>query len=371
MISRTINFSTGPVNLQKEAIRCFSENPLSHRSPEFRYLFDKTTDLFKEKFRAKNVYLLSGSGTLANEVMVQQIKTTHKKGLILSNGEFGNRLVNQARVSELNFITYREASGNSFDHEIIARTIAENDLHWILFCHCETSTGIINDLNFITGLCNKKHIKCYVDCISTVGAMDIDLSRVRMASASSGKGLCGVPGLAIVLSNAEIISGGTIPGYLDLHYYQKNTGIPFTMSSMLLKSLLAGSRLKLNTSSYQRTADYSREINAILKCNDLLPYENFHVFTIEPHRYHTRDLGEKLKEFGIVTSYQSEYLVKSNRLQLAIFGYYDNQEERWGINRLKLVLEEMITNRSKIKGHFFEMVFAAYMNKSRYNSSML
>jgi aspartate aminotransferase-like enzyme len=371
MISKTINFSTGPLPLRKEAIKCFSENPLSHRSPEFRYLFDKTADLFKEKFRVKNVYLLSGSGTLANEVMVQQIKMTNKKGLILSNGEFGNRLIKQARVSALDFMTYEEALGNSFDSEKIVKTLVENDLRWILFCHCETSTGIINDLEFITGLCKINNLKCYVDCISTVGTMDVNLSGVTMASASSGKGLCGVSGLAIVLSNAEVMSGKNIPGYLNLYYYHENSGIPFTISSMLLKSLLKGSQLKLNGSSYQRTEWYSREINNILKFNGLLPYENFHVFTLEPHRYHTRELGERLKEFGIVTSYQSEYLVKSNRLQLALFGYYENQEERWGINRLKVVLEDMITNRSKIKGHFFEMVFASIMKKSSYNSSLL
>jgi aspartate aminotransferase-like enzyme len=371
MTSNTINFSTGPLHLPKEVMRCFSENPLSHRSPEFRYLFDKTVDLFKEKFRVKNVFLLSGSGTLANEAMIQQIKMTNKKGLILSNGEFGNRLISQAERNKLDFITVRETPGNYFDPEIIVRTFRENNLHWALFCHCETSTGIINDFHLISGICNQNNVKCYVDCISTAGAMDVNLSGITMASASSGKGLCGVAGLAIVLSNEEVRSKGPVPVYLDLQCYQENAGIPFTISSMLLKSLLTGSRLKLNHSCFERTANYSREIHHILKKYNLLPYENFHVFTLEPQLYQTRQLGEKLKKFDIVSSYQSDYLLKSNRLQLALFGYYDHQQERWGINRLKLVLEDMITNRSKIYGHFFEMIFAAFLNRSRHAESMI
>lgn len=369
MISKTINFSTGPLLLPKEVRKSIAEDPVSHRSPEFQYLLENIADLFKEKFCIKNFYLLSGSGTLANEVIIQQIKMTNQRGLILSNGEFGNRLIKQATINKLDFVSYNESFGTYFDPERIQKELNEHNLHWILFCHCETSSGIINDIHSIAALCARNHIKCYVDCISTVGVMDINLSQVTMASASSGKGLCGLSGLAIVLSNTEVISDGSIPNYLDLRFYQEHAGIPFTISSTLLKVLLSGSRLKLNSESFQRTANYAREINKILKIYDLMPYDNFHVFTLATRRYQIRELGEKLRTYGIVSSYQSDYLEKRNWLQLALFGCYDYQEERWGINRLKLVLDEMITNRSKTKGHFFEIIFEMLQNKSLYNSS--
>ena len=119
MISKTINFSTGPLHLPMEVRNGLAEDLLSHRSPEFHYLFDQTADLFKEKFCVKDFFLLSGTGTLANEAMVQQIKMTRKKGLILSNGEFGNRLFRQATINSLNFMSYVESTGNRFDEETI------------------------------------------------------------------------------------------------------------------------------------------------------------------------------------------------------------------------------------------------------------
>ncbi|HEY4965041.1 MAG TPA: aminotransferase class V-fold PLP-dependent enzyme [Puia sp.] len=358
MISKIINFSTGPLQLPKEVRNCLAVDPVSDRSPEFQYLFDQTADLFNEKFCVKDFYLLSGSGTLANEAMIQQIRMSRQKGLIMSNGEFGNRLIRQANTSQLDFITYRESTGHHFDMALLKRMIKENSLHWILFCHCETSSGIINDLQSIICTCTEHHLKSYVDCISTVGAMDINLSGVTMATASSGNGLCGIAGLAIVLSNTDVLSDGSIPNCMDFRYYQEQRGIPFTISSILLKSLMAGSRLKLSAASFRRTEDYAREIHKILKEYDLLPYDNFHVFTVAPTRYRARELGEHLNAYGMVSSYQSDYLEKRNWLQLALFGYYEGHQQRWGINRLKVVLEDMITQRSKIKGHFFELILS-------------
>jgi aspartate aminotransferase-like enzyme len=371
VISKPINFSTGALRLPREVRKTFFENPVAHRSPEFNYLLNKTSDLFKEKFRVKHFYLLSGSGTLANEAMIQQIKMLNQKGLILSNGEFGNRLIHQAEISQLDFIRYTEPPGRKFDPDIISEKFNDKQLHWILFCHCETSTGIINDLHSISRLCIRNQVKCFVDCISTVGVMDIDLSGLTMAAASSGKGLCGLPGLAMVMSNIEVCSDGTIPVYLDLKNYRRNEGIPFTLSSVLLKALWAGSCLKLDSASFERSAVFADEIKRILKMYDLLPYDNFHVFTLMPRRWEARKLGERLKTYDLISSYQSGYLLKENQLQIALFGYYDDQEQRWGINRLRLVFEEIISNRLNIKGHFFEIVMESILNRSRPKSSII
>src|SRR5690606_30054205 len=146
-------------------------------------------------------YLLTGSGTLANEVMLNEIKNKNQKGLILSNGEFGNRLIAQAWRHQILFDTYSIDWGKKFDTATIKKKLEQNDIHWILFCHCETSTGIINELQTIIELGKSFRCACFVDCMSTVGTMPLDLSGVSMATASSGKGLASVPGLAIVFSN--------------------------------------------------------------------------------------------------------------------------------------------------------------------------
>src|SRR5262245_38572311 len=104
MISKAVNLTTGPVAVTPEVQNAFSESPVSHRSAAFKQLFCETTELLCENLQVKDAFLLTGSGTLANEAMLQEIKYLRGKGLILSNGEFGSRLIEQSRRNSLDFI---------------------------------------------------------------------------------------------------------------------------------------------------------------------------------------------------------------------------------------------------------------------------
>ncbi len=98
-----INFTTGPVAILPAVTQALTSEPLSHRSQACQNLYQSTTAAICEKMHARNTYIMTGSGTLANEVMIAQISQLGKHGLILSNGEFGNRLIEQARRQQVSF----------------------------------------------------------------------------------------------------------------------------------------------------------------------------------------------------------------------------------------------------------------------------
>ena len=52
---------------------------------------------------------------MANECLLQEIKNLDSPGLILSNGEFGSRLMRQARQNNICFIPYQLEWGKPFD----------------------------------------------------------------------------------------------------------------------------------------------------------------------------------------------------------------------------------------------------------------
>ena len=107
MISNVVNLSTGPIGITRQVQEALQEPPISHRSIDFRNLYEETTRLLSKSFRVRETNLLNGSGTLANDVMLQEVKCVQGKGLILSNGEFGDRLTMQALRNGLEFMTYR------------------------------------------------------------------------------------------------------------------------------------------------------------------------------------------------------------------------------------------------------------------------
>ena len=328
MISELINLSTGPVAISPQVMSALQEPPISHRSAEFKKLFQQTTELLNNSFHVQQSFLLSGSGTLANEVMLHQIKDLGGQGLILSNGEFGRRLIEQARRIQLDFTTHELEWGKPFEIDLVEKICMQHPVRWILFCHCETSTGVINDLDKITALAKRYNSLCFVDCMSTVGTRALDLSGVTMATASSGKGLASIPGLAVIFSNMELSAKKESPVYLDLSHYAANDGIPFTISSNLLKALYVSILQKLRDSHYKLLGEYGEWYYNILKSHDMVPFSNAQtkVFTLVTKGKQKNQYILDLQGKQLLLSGESEYLRTRQWTQLAMFGYYNEQQ---------------------------------------------
>lgn len=324
MILEPVNLTTGPVSISAEVRNSFCALPISHRSAEFRKLFDSTRELLRERFCSREIYLMSGSGTLANEAMLHQIKSTRQKGLVLSNGEFGGRLVSQARRISLNFDMYEVGWGKAFDEENIRSYLASGEIKWLLFCHCETSTGMVNNLRSIAALCAAYHCLCFVDCISSVGNVPIDLSGVSMATASSGKGLAAYAGLAILFSNIGPAAGNDIPSYLDIAQYAEKNHIPFTISSNLVSALYTSLIQKNKECPPALIDEYSGKYFGMLNEYSLVPFgnESSKVFTITLPQEKNHLFLRHMENSKIVLSYESEYLKTRSWSQLAVFGYF-------------------------------------------------
>ena len=337
MISEIVNLSTGPVAISSQVMNAFSEPPISHRSAAFKKLYNKTTDLLSNTFHVKKTFLLTGSGTLANEVMLQEIKHIDGKGLILSNGEFGERLIEQARRNNLNFITNQTNWGRSFNINEIKGTILRNSVKWILFSHCETSTGVINDLDQLIGLAKSCNCLGFVDCMSTVGTVPLDLSEVAMATASSGKGLASIPGLAIIFSNIDLSLKEESPVYLDLTHYSINEGIPFTLSSNLVKALYVSICQKLRPGHYELIQHYGEQFFNMLTDHGFVPFSdaNTKVFTIVTSGKSKSDFYRYMMQKKILLSNESKYLTSRGWCQLATLGYYTESQLKFVLSSIK------------------------------------
>jgi len=322
-----INLTTGPVLPNKQVVNALTSYPISHRSDEYKRLHENFVALMCEKLKVKHVAVLQGSGTLANEAMIWQIKLLGTKGLILTNGEFGDRLIDQSKRIQLDFMEHRVAWGNEIDSDQIEALIAKNNASWLLFAHCETSTGVTNKLERFTEIAQRTKVKLYVDCMSTVGTQNIDLSLVSMATCSSGKGLASIAGIAMVLSNAPFSTEISIPKYFDLSLYdEKRT--PFTLSSNLLEALFTAAKSKLNQKSWNRTNHFSNKIFQEFHATGIVPFsrKNSRVFTFVSRNFSSVKFCEELKECGVELSCHSDYLLARNWFQLALFGNHGETE---------------------------------------------
>ncbi len=323
-----VNFLPGPVTVRREVRRAFEQAPESHRADSFKTDFKQTKKLLCKLVNATSVELLFGSGTLANDVVGAQLSLLPGQGIVLSNGEFGERLADQARRFKLSFEHIRADWGAPLDMNLLREKLsAANSPAWIWCAHCETSTGVMNDIEVLKQLCAQRGVKLCLDCISSVGTTPVDLTRVYLASCASGKGLRSYPGVSMVFYNHQVQpAGDQLPRYLDLGYYAQQDGIPFTFSSNLLNAILAavrGVNWDRRCGELVETSEWLRS-NLVESGFDLVggnANKSPAVITIAlPETLNSVTIGNLLQESGFLLSYNSDYLLRKNWMQICLMG---------------------------------------------------
>ncbi len=349
-----VNFLPGPVAVRREVRRAFEQAPESHRGESFKKDFQSAKQILCELVRARHVELFVGSGTLANDAVAGQLTLLKGRGLVLSNGEFGERLVDHARRFNLKFDTLAFDWGRPLDLKAVekkffpgARTALSAQTKaskradkavrapsgdakspaWLWCTYCETSTGILADLDALKKMCAERGVKLCLDGISAIGTIPVDLSGVYLASCSSGKGLRAYPGISMVFYNHEIPPApGKLPRYLDLGYYAEQSGTPFTFSSNLLHALHAAVKRVNWEKRFAETVEWSEWLRSRLTelGFDLIgngAKTSPAVVTIAlPTEMNSVKIGEAMQEAGYLLSYNSGYLRRKNWIQICLMG---------------------------------------------------
>jgi aspartate aminotransferase-like enzyme len=327
------SFLPGPVGIHKEVRKAFERPPESHRSGRFIAEFQQIRERLCQLSGARNVHILLGSGTLANDTVAAQLSLQSKPGLILSNGEFGDRLVDHARRFGLTFDTLKFPWGEPFDLSAIQQFLSRSPaVGWLWFAHGETSTGMLNPLAPLQSLCARRKIKLCADCISSLGVTPLNLEGIHFATASSGKGLASYPGLGMVFFNHTLASSSRLPRYLDLGLHMENEGIAFTHSSNLTQALDTSLRRVDWPRRFSELAADSAWLRAQLRTLGLRviapePDSMPAVITLATTDGRSGlELAQRLEQAGFLLSCNSNYLRQRDWIQICLMGEYSREK---------------------------------------------
>ncbi|EDT75455.1 aminotransferase class V-fold PLP-dependent enzyme [Clostridium butyricum] len=221
--------------------------------------------------------LFGGSGTAAVEAMISSVVDKDIL-LIINNGAYGKRICEMAEIYDLNFIEFIGSPVNGIDFIKLEQIISEyntkkrsiknklNDdkgiigrynvkneddeikvISHIAVIHHETTTGILNDIHRVGGLCSKYNIDLIVDGMSSFAGIPIDMksSNIKYLASSSNKCIQGMAGVSFVIAEKELLvnTKSIKPRnlYLNLYnqyeYFQKNYQMRFTPPVQVLYAL--------------------------------------------------------------------------------------------------------------------------------------
>jgi len=156
--------------------------------------------------REYTTVLMQGSGSFAVESVLTTAVPACGKVLFVTNGAYGERMVEMARYIGLNYTEYKSAYDQHPDEAAIRDILAEDrNITHLAMVHCETTTGILNPLEQIANVAQEYGIILIVDAMSSFGGIEINVSGLGIdyVISSANKCIQGVPGFGFVIAKLD------------------------------------------------------------------------------------------------------------------------------------------------------------------------
>ncbi|MFP6746876.1 MAG: 2-aminoethylphosphonate--pyruvate transaminase [Alphaproteobacteria bacterium] len=145
---------------------------------------------------------VQGSGTFGVEAALGTLIAPGQHTLVLENGAYGKRIVTILErigraVSVLHWPEDQPTDPEALDEALRGDPAIEH----VVAVHCETTTGILNDMVAVGRVTKRHERRLIIDGMSAFGALPIDGDSVPFDAliASSNKCFEGVPGMAFAL----------------------------------------------------------------------------------------------------------------------------------------------------------------------------
>lgn len=359
MTKRNILLTPGPTPVPPEVLRVMAELIFHHRTPRYRELFREVSGDLKTVFRtAQTVYTFTGSGTLAMEASVANFLSPGDKVITLEAGKFGERWGEITKQYQLNTIQIKVPYGETISPDEVAKVLKlYPDAKAVYGILCETSTGVLLDIEAIANLVVKTRAIFVVDAISGLAAdrLEMDAWNVDVVVSGSQKGLMIPPGLAFLAASPKawaLHKNAKLPRYyVDLARYEKSLkdwDTPFTPALTLvlaLREALVRIQQEGMEKVWSRTAKLAAETRQAVKQLGLELFSERPANTLTAVKVPVGIDGEKLisimRDEKGVTMAGGQGEMKGKVFRIAHMGFITDLDIRTGIAVLKETLEEL------------------------------
>jgi len=169
---------------------------------DFVEFYKNTCDKMAKIINTKNdVYILSGEGILGLEAACASLTEKDDRVLVIDNGVFGKGFEDFVTMYGGEAVLFSKCYKKAIDVEELERFLEkDHDFKYATIVHCDTPTGVLNDLSKISPLLKKYNILTVVDSVAAmVGEkLLVDDWQIDMVLGGSQKAISAQPGLSIV-----------------------------------------------------------------------------------------------------------------------------------------------------------------------------
>jgi len=350
----------GPTPLPPQVCESMARPIIHHRTPQFQEILKEANEGLKYVFQTKNdVFTLASSGTGAMEAAVANLLSAGDCALSVQGGKFGERWTELCKAYGVNAEVIDVEWGKAVDPQEIEKRLKLNPKIKAVFTTlCETSTGVVNDIEAIGKVVAQSEAVLVVDAISGLGAIDLktDAWCADMVVSGSQKGLMLPPGLGFISVSPKAMklveASKSARYYFDLRKAKKaidKTDTPFTPAITLIIALTEALKtmkqdgMEQIFARHKKMADATRAAIKALGLELFAPEAASDVVTAAkvPAGIDGEKLVKTMRDTYGVTIAGGQDEMKGKLIRIAHMGFIEEFDIIAGISCLEKVLAQM------------------------------
>ncbi|AQU09065.1 alanine--glyoxylate aminotransferase family protein [Clostridioides difficile] len=202
-MNKKINYAPGPTETRENVRLARAEKTTNPDIDiDFVEFYKKTCEKFGNIIGTKNdVYILSGEGILGLEAACASLTEKGDRVLVIDNGIYGEGFKDFVTMYGGEYVLFSSEYTKSIDiDELKAFLDEDSNFKYATVVHCDTPTGVLNDVSKICPLLKEYGILTVVDSVAgMVGErLSVDESKIDIILGGSQKAISAPAGLTIV-----------------------------------------------------------------------------------------------------------------------------------------------------------------------------
>ncbi|MCU0226025.1 MAG: 2-aminoethylphosphonate--pyruvate transaminase, partial [Bryobacterales bacterium] len=151
---------------------------------------------------------MQGSGTFTVESVLGSLIPDSGKLLVVANGAYGERMAKIASILRIAHTKLALPEWEPVSLEAVRQALDSDDgITHLGVIHCETSTGLLNEVEALGALCKQRGILFLVDAMSSLGGVPLDLPGAHIDAIVSSANKCvqGIPGFGFAIVRRSVL----------------------------------------------------------------------------------------------------------------------------------------------------------------------
>lgn len=174
---------------------------------QFYEFYKETCEKIGRFLKTNNqVRVLSGEGILGLEAACASLTETHDRVLVIDNGIFGEGFADFVKMYGGEVVFFKGNRKCNIDIIELEKFLEkDHDFKYATVVHCDTPSGVLNDISKICHLLKKNGILTVVDSVAAMGGEDIrvDEWEIDIALGASQKCVSAPAGLTLISISEE------------------------------------------------------------------------------------------------------------------------------------------------------------------------